>query len=403
MRFSKLTSRMAGQGAAAWDVHARACAAQAKGEDVVVMSLGETDFATPDAVIEEAIRALRGGDTKYTPILGQAGLRRAVADWARTSHGIPVNSEGVAITSGCQHALYAAAQLLLEEGDEVLVLEPMFVTYEASLKATGAILKPIPCPASNRFHPDMAALRAALSPRSRAIFLATPVNPSGAVLTREELHEIAGIAQKNDLWVVSDEVYAELVYEGSHLAIASLAGMAERTVTLGSLSKSHAMTGWRAGWALAPEDFIAHMFNLTMCMTFGMPGFVQQGAAFALEHEMGFPAKLRDALRRRRDRLFAILSPVPNLTCWLPEAGMFLLLGVGNTGLTSQEFSRRLYDEEGVSTLDGGAFGASAEGTLRLSFAVSDDQLEKGGARIRRFAESLLSGEGVSCPHLASN
>ncbi len=403
MRFSKLTSRIAGRGAAAWDVHARALAAQAKGEDVVVMSLGETDFTTPDAVIDEAVRAMRAGDTLYTPIRGQARLRRAVANWARTNHGIAVKEDGVAITAGCQNAVFIAAQLLLEKGDEVLVLEPMYVTYEASLRATGAILKPVACPASQRFHPDMAAMRAAIGPRTRAIFLATPVNPSGAVLTREELGEIAEIAQKHDLWVVSDEVYAELVYEGSHLSIASLKGMAERTVTLGSLSKSHAMTGWRAGWAMGPDSFIAHMFNLMLCMTYGQPGFVQQGAALALEREMEFPAKLREALRRRRDKLFAILSPVPNLTCWLPEAGMFLLLGVENSGLTSQEFNRRLFEEEGVATVDGGAFGASTAGTLRLSFAVSDDQLEKGGERIRHFAESLLSGEGVSCPHLASN
>jgi len=403
MRYSKLTSRIAGQGVAAWDVHSRATTAQAKGEDVVVMSLGETDFDTPQAVNDETIKAIRGGDTKYTPIQGQQRFRRAVAEWARTCHGIPVNSDGVAITSGCQNALYATAQVLLEEGDEVLVLEPMFVTYEATLKATGAIMKPIPCPASNWFHPDLTALRAALSPRTRAIFLATPVNPSGAVLNQEELQEIAEIAQEHDLWVVSDEVYAGLVFEGRHISIASFEGMAARTVTLGSLSKSHAMTGWRAGWAMGPEAFIAHMFNLTMCMNFGLPGFIQQGAALALESELAFTSGLSEKLRSRRDTLFAALSQVPNLTCWRPEGGMFMLLGIENTGLTSEEFSLRLFEEEGVASLDGSAFGASTEGTLRLSFAISDAQLEKGCERIKRFAESLLHGEKISCAHLASN
>ncbi len=403
MRFSKLTARIAGEGAAAWDVHSRAVAARAKGEDVVVMSIGETDFATPDPIVDEAVRALRGGDTHYTSSQGRPRLRAAIAARARARYGIAVESDGVAITSGCQNALYAAAQLLLEEGDEALVLEPMYVTYEASLKATGAVMVPVPCPAVSEFHPDIDALRAAVGPRTRAIFLATPVNPTGAVLTREELEEIAAVARQHDLWVVSDEVYADFVYEGEHVAIACLEGMAERTLTLGSLSKSHAMTGWRVGWVIGPRSYIAHMSNLALCMTYGLPGFIQEGAAIALEQDLEIVDSMKQVLRARRDKLHAAMSRAPGLNCWLPAAGMFLLLGVDRTGLSSRDFCERLYEDERVSSVDGGAFGASTAGTLRLSFAASDWQIDKGCERILRFAEALREKGDTAWPRLANS
>ncbi len=391
MRYSVLTRRISGDTAAAWDVHNRASQARARGEDVILMSIGESDVDTPEPIVEAAIDALRAGDTHYMPVIGRDSLRRAVAEDASSVHGIACGKDNVAITLGCQNALYATAALLLDEGSEALVLEPMYITYEASIRAAGADLVPIPCPADRDFHPDVAAMERLVTNRTRAIFLATPVNPTGVVLRRSELQAIADLAKRHDLWVVADEVYCELIYEGRHVPIATLPDMAQRTVTLGSLSKSHAMTGWRVGWMIGPETLIGHMDRLALAMTYGIPGFIQQAAVTAIEADIGIVAQMLDDMRGKRDLVYGTLAGTPGLHVWNASAGMFLLVGVSGTGLTSDEFSKRLYDQEGVSVLDGGTFGASARNTIRISFAGDRDDVLEGVARIKRFTERLMT------------
>ncbi|HSH40741.1 MAG TPA: aminotransferase class I/II-fold pyridoxal phosphate-dependent enzyme [Arenicellales bacterium] len=393
MKFSSLVDRIAGEGAAAWDLHAEAAAALDRGEDVILLSVGDPDLDTPEPVTAAAISALRGGDTHYTEAAGMAPLREAIARHFSAGAGPAVGPENVCVVPGAQNGLFFASMLLLQPGDEALTLEPCYVTYEATIGASGAKPVMVPTRAADGFRPDPDAIAAAVTPRTRALLITNPNNPTGVVMTADELDAIAGIARRHDLWVVSDEVYEALCFEGGHRRIAALPGMAERTVTVSSLSKSHAMTGWRAGWLVGPEPLMHHAINLALCVLYGMPGFVQQAMMVALEQSATSSRHIREVLRRRRDLVVAQLSGCPGLRVLAPQAGMFVMVDVRGTGLGSGEFARRLYDEQGVSVLDGSAFGPGAAGHVRLSFTDDEARLEEACRRIRGFCGSL-GGEG---------
>ncbi|MCF6273831.1 MAG: aminotransferase class I/II-fold pyridoxal phosphate-dependent enzyme [Rhodobacteraceae bacterium] len=389
MRFSPLTKRLSGDGANAWAIHSEALTALAHGKDVIVMSVGDSEFDTPASIVDACISALRAGDTHYTPVVGRARLRKAIARNHQQKTGNPTTAENVISSSGCQNALFNAAQIVLSPGDEVIIFEPMYVTYEAAFQAPGATIIPVPCPAELGFRPDLAAFRAAITDKTVAVVFANPVNPTGVVFPPEDLEVIAEIARQNDLWVIADEVYADLVFEGVHISIAALEGMAARTITVSSLSKSHAMTGWRSGWAIAPKALVLEMEKLALCSTYGLPGFIQEAAAFALENRLEEVAEMRNAFMRRRDLVFSALQAAPGLDCWPAQAGMFLIVDVQKTGLTSEEFVSRLYGETGVSVLNGTTFGPSTAGTVRISFALPEDILLEGCARIQAFTARL--------------
>ena len=380
---------LGGDGANAWAVHTEAQAAHAAGEDVIIMSVGDSEFDTPSSITEACIAALQAGDTHYSEVVGRQRLRKAIAKTHAAQTGNPTLPENIVVCSGCQNALFNASQIAFSPGDEVIVLEPMYVTYEAALQAPGAIIVPVPCPAERGFRPDIDALRSAVTDRTVAIVFASPVNPTGVSLPIDDLEVIAELARENDLWVFADEVYANLVFEGEHVSVASLKDMQERTITLGSLSKSHAMTGWRVGWAVAPELFVAELGKLALCSTYGLPGFIQEAAAFALETEIEEVKVMRDAFLRRRDLALAALQNAPGLSCMRPQGGMFLIVDVRQTGLSGDQFVKRLYRETGVSVLNGAAFGPSTEGTVRLSFAVPEKTLTEGCARIVAFVQKV--------------
>ena len=389
MKLSSLVTRIGGSRVDAWQIHAQANAAAARGEDVIVLSVGDPEFAAPQAVIERAAAALRAGDTHYTTIIGRVPLRERIAARHQAGSGQVVDMRHVVVTSGAQNALFVASLCLCEAGDEVLVPEPLYLTYEATVRASGASLVPVPVRPETGFRLDLDALRAAVTPRTRAIFLATPCNPTGVAMGRDELQAIATLAVAHDLWVVSDEVYASLVFDGEHVGIAGLDGMTERTVTVSSLSKSHAMAGFRLGWAVAPADLARHMGNLLLCMTYGAPGFVQEAACQALDDSDAVTGEIRTLYRRRRDLVCGLLADVPGLRCPAPQAGMFVMLDVRATGLPSSEVAWGLFRQAGVSVLDAQAFGPSAEGFLRMGLVVDDERLAEACRRIRRYMASL--------------
>ena len=398
MRFSSLTDRIRGDRVAAWDIHFAAWAAKGRGEDVIVLSVGDPDFDTPAPVRDAAIAALHAGDTHYTPIPGRPELRAALArDFTRRT-GLTAEPENVIVCAGAQNGLFNATLCLVEAGDEVLVPEPMYLTYEACIRASGATLVPVPADAAT-LRLDAAAMAAAVTPRTRAIFLATPANPTGIVMSAEELEAVAEIARRHDLWVVVDEVYASLTFDRPHLSLATLPGMAERTVTINSLSKSHAMTGWRAGWVVAPAPLVGHMGTLALCMLYGLPGFIQQAALTAVEQGESAVAEMREGYRRRRDIAMELLQGVPGLRCLRPEAGMFMLVDVSGTGLPTMEFAWRLFRETGVSVLDAGAFGPAAANCVRLSFAIGEDRLAEACKRIAGFVTGL-GVPGLAVPNV---
>lgn len=389
MRYSPFVERISGESVSAWDIHYAAVEARGRGEDVIVLSVGDPDFATASDICETAVDALRAGDTHYTHVLGRPALREAIAAKQSRLQGIAVHANNVALVAGAQNGLFATSLCLFSQGDEVLVPEPMYLTYEACIHASGARIATIEQPAANGFRLTRAALEKAITAKTRGIALATPCNPTGNVYSREELELVAEVAREHDLWVISDEVYGQITYDQPHLSIASLPGMAERTVVLNSLSKTHAMTGWRVGWVVAPTALVGHLDNLLLCMLYGLPGFIQEAAVKALELDDEVVSDARTVYRRRRDLVVAGLGGITDLDCRVPQAGMFMLVDVRRTGLSSMDFAWQLFRATGVSVLDAQAFGASAEGFVRISFTVADDTLKDACQRIAGFVEGL--------------
>lgn len=403
MRYSRLSSRVGGSGSDIWTDHYEALARKARGGDVIVMSVGDSEFDTPGAVTRAALGALEAGDTHYCDSQGRLRLRTAVAGYVGGLTGVDYGPQQVAITAGTQNALYAAAALLLDPGDEVLVLEPGFTTYRATIEATGAVMVPVPCPAAGDYQPDIEHLRAAITARTHAIFFASPANPTGASIRPDHLDAIAALARAHDLWIVSDEVYADFIFEGAHQSIASRPGMAERTIVVGSLSKSHAMTGWRIGWAVGPADFAEHYSSLNLALTYGLPGFIQEAGAEALENRPAEIDAMREVFRARRDLVIDALSACPHLAVSRPVAGMFVMVDVRALGCDGRAFSRALYQRYGVTTLDGAEFGASAKGWVRVSFAPCEAELIEGCRRITALAAELAENPPPGQPQVAAD
>jgi aspartate/methionine/tyrosine aminotransferase len=389
MRYSSFTHRIGGEGARAWEIHHRAVQAKRAGADVIILSIGDPDFDTPASIKAAAVAALEAGDTHYTDISGRPALRAAIAAYHTRTTGQPVKPENVAAVSGAQGGLFVASMLVLDHGDDVVVPEPMYLTYEATLRAAGANLIRVPMRPENHFHLDPADLLRAVTPKTKAIVFATPSNPTGAMFSRETLEAMAKLAIERDLWVIADEVYAALTFGKEHVSIAALPGMAERTVTINSLSKSHAMTGWRFGWIVGPEALIAYSHDLGLSNQYGLPGFIQQAAIRALAEPVPEVAMMRDAYRRRRDAAMAALNQVPGLSVHEPEAGMFMMLDVRGTGLSAYDYALGLFEKTGVAILDATPFGKSAEGHCRVSFVVDEASLTEACRRIARYTNAL--------------
>jgi aspartate/methionine/tyrosine aminotransferase len=389
MKYSSFTQRIGTAGARAWDIHHRAIEAKRAGRDVIVLSVGDPDFATPASITAAAIEALRDGDTHYTDILGYPELRAAIAAYHTRITGRQVTPDHVATAAGAQGGLFVSAKLLFDEGDEVVTPEPMYLSYEGTIRAAGAHPVRVPMRPENGFHLDPDDLARAITPKTKAIMYATPGNPTGAMFSREILEAMARLATKHDLWVIADEVYAALTFGKPHISIASLPGMGERTITVNSLSKSHAMTGWRLGWIVGPEAFIRHAHDLGLCMQYGLPGFIQRAAIAALNEPTSIVDGMRDAYRRRRDAAMTQLNQVPGLKAHEPEAGMFMMLDVRGTGLSAYDYSMGLFEKAGVSVLDATPFGPSAEGHCRMSFVVDEQSLTEACRRIARFTNAL--------------
>jgi arginine:pyruvate transaminase len=387
MKFSPLIERIRGEGSDAWRTHYEAAAARERGEDVIILSIGDPDINAPQAVIERAVEKLRSGDTHYTPAAGRLALREAIAKAHTRRTGQEVTAENVLCLSGTQNALFVASLCLAGPGDEAITFDPLYPTYTATIEVSGAKL--LRAPTGPGLRPDLKALETLVTPRTRALFWATPNNPSGVILNDSELEAIGAIARRHDLWLISDEVYAGLAPEGKVPSLA--ARLPERVVTLGSLSKSHSMPGFRAGWLVGPRQLTANAEALSMCMLFGLPGFIQEAALTALGIAPETELKLRQFCDQRRERFMAGLQGIPNIRVFAPEAGMFLLLDVRDTGLSGYEFMRALYERRKVSVLDGAAFGQHTAHFVRICFATEEATIDLACERIRQFCTRDLS------------
>lgn len=388
MQYSSLVERIAGDGADAWRVHYAARVAQERGEDVILLSVGDPDLDTPTPVLERAIERLRAGDTHYTPATGRQHLREAIAAAHRDRTGQVVDAGNVVFLAGAQNALFVTSLCIAAPGDEVIALEPLYPSYPATLEVSGARMVRVGAPAAQGFRADLAALEAAITPRTRAVFFATPNNPSGVILSEADLAAIGALARRHSLWVVADEVYAGLAPGGRVPSLA--AELPEQVVTISSLSKSHSMPGWRAGWLVGPPQLVIHAEAMAQCMLFGLPGFIQEAAVTALSVSDAAESRVREYCAVRRDFLLAGLAGIRGLKCFVPGAGMFLLVDVRGTGLSGYDFMCELYRVERVSVLDGGAFGKETSGFVRVCFATDEELLREAIVRIRRFVESVV-------------
>ncbi|HUC10617.1 MAG TPA: pyridoxal phosphate-dependent aminotransferase [Stellaceae bacterium] len=396
MQFSSRVERLSGPGTGAWSIQQEASLLRDSGHDVISLTVGDPDQPTPAPVVEATIDALRRGRTGYAPTVGYPQLRAAIA--ARFVHrsGRPCTAENVTVTPGAQGGLYCALQCVVGPGDEVIVPEPVYATYQGVAAASGAELVMVPLSAERGFHPDLDSIAGAVTPRTRAVWINSPHNPTGAVFTTEEIAGIAEICRRHDLWLVSDEVYEDLAFTRPHLSPWSLPAMAERTIVVSSLSKSHAMPGFRLGWIIGPPALGRHLFALLLSMTYGSPPFIQLGALAALGGELPEVAALRADYRRRAALMSGILAAAPNCRPIPPEGGMFVLLDIRGTGMAAQQFAKLLLEREDVAVLPCDAFGPSAAGHLRISLTEPDERLAEAGRRIVRCAEALARGEAVS-------
>jgi aspartate aminotransferase len=368
----------------AFEVLARARALEAQGRRIVHLEIGEPDFETAPHIKQAAADALANDYTHYGPSPGLLPAREAVARYVARTRGIPVDPEQIVITPGAKPILAFTILATVNEGDEVLIPDPGFPIYESVVEYVGgsAVSMPLLEERAFRFDPD--ELRRRVTDRTRLIILNSPHNPTGGVLTLGDLEAVAEVARERDLWVLSDEIYSRLIYEGEHYSIATLHGMAERTVILDGFSKTYAMTGWRLGYGVAPLALVPHLSRLQTNVTSCTASFVQMAGIAALEGTQTAVEAMLAEFTRRRAAVIAGLNSIDGLRCLMPGGAFYAFPRVEVAGLTSKQIADSLLAEEGVALLAGTAFGRHGEGFLRLSFANSMGELTEGIDRIRR-------------------
>lgn len=391
MRVAPILDRVAGLGSDKWRVHFRARQMLARGEPVILLTIGEPDQPTPPPLIDATHRALLAGRTGYSNGRGEARVLQALAAMYSARTGRTVGTDQFIWVPGTQSALYLLLTGLVATGDEVLLADPCYATYHGLVRATGATSVPVPLQQDRGFRLDAADVERAVTPATRLIFLNSPHNPTGAVLSREDIRAIGAVARRHDLWILSDEVYASLIFDGGPPFASPFdeADLADRTVVASSLSKSHAAPGFRAGWCAGPAAFISRLLPLAEAMLFGAQPFIADMAAEALHSEFTAAAQMRTAYARRAAHLAEALAGVPGLRVHPPQAGMFVMLSVDGLGVDGETFADRLLTEEGVAVMPGIAFGDAAAGMVRISLTVPDAALAEGGTRMAHLARRL--------------
>ena len=370
-------------------------------EDVISLGVGEPDFVTPWRVRESAIHSLERGRTTYTSNQGLPELRRGIAAQLGRRFGLDYRPDQILITVGVSEGLDLALRAVLDPGDEVIVPQPCYVAYPACVSLAGGVPITLPTHADEGFVPSAEAVERLLTPRTRAILLNYPNNPTGATMTRPQLLALAAVAARHDLVVVSDEIYDRLTYAGEHIPFAGLPGMAERTLLLNGFSKAYAMTGWRIGYAAGPAPLIAAMTKIHQYTALCASRTAQEAALEALRVPDRDLQAMVDDYDGRRRLIVAGFNRI-GLPCHLPEGAFYAFPSIAPTGLSSQEFAERLLHEAHVAVVPGDAFGAGGERHVRCSYASSIAQIEEALSRIDRFVSGLPSFEPASAPVAAA-
>ena len=383
--FSRLVERLHSSTGDAWQVHDQAMQMKQRGEDVVILSIGDPDFRTPDPIIDNAVSHMRVGRTHYSPALGELSLRRAVADYETRTSPHPCITDEVSIFPGVTSAIYAVLSCLLDAGDEIIIVDPWYVGYEPILDALDVKVKTVLAMPENRFEPQLEDFLSAISDETRVVFVNTPGNPTGAIINRETLDKLASYCYEHGIWLVCDEVYSMFTYENSHISLRTAAQQLDNVVVIDGLSKSHAMSGWRMGWVVAPVELTAHLGKFAEMSIFGCPQFIQDAAAFALNNDEYYVQDMCARYQKRRDLVCDQLDTMPRLKYLRPESGMFIMVDVSNIYKDDKIFAQKLIDSERVSVLPGSAFGSSTRGHVRISLVQPEDVLTEGCKRLKRF------------------
>ena len=364
-------------------------------EDVISLGVGEPDFDTPWHVREEGIYTLQKGRTFYTANRGLMELRTEISNYIARNHAVQYNpATQVLVTIGGSEAIDLALRACLEPGDEVIYHEPCYVSYLPCITLADGVPVPIPLKEANDFRLTAEELEAAITPKSKALILSFPNNPTGAVMTKEDLEAIAEVIVRHDLLVITDEIYSELSYTGKkHYSLIDLPGMVERTIYINGFSKAYAMTGWRLGYCCGPEEILAQMVKIHQFAIIAAPTMSQYAGTMALKNGASDVEMMRDSYNQRRRYLMAELKRL-GIPCFEPFGAFYIFPNISQFGLSSEEFATRLIREHKVAVVPGSAFGQSGEGFVRVSYAYSIDELKQAFERIERFINELRAEQG---------
>ena len=377
----------------AFEVLAKARALEAQGRDIIHLEIGEPDFDTPPSVVQAGLSALQRGETHYTASAGVIELRTAIAEHLNKTRHLTVDPGQIIVTPGAKPIMFFAMLALLDAGDEAIFPDPGFPIYSSMITFSGATAVPLLLREKNDFNPDLDELRSLVTDRTKLIILNSPENPTGGVLSQSVIHEIAQIARARDLWVLADEIYAEILYEGSHHSILREDGMAERTILLDGFSKTFAMTGWRLGYGVFPWPLVDPVTKLVANSVSCTATFTQRAGTAALTSRPPEVAEMVKAFRERRDVMVNGLNRIDGITCREPKGAFYVFPNITGLGLgDSATVQERILHEAGVAALAGTAFGAGGEGYLRLSYANSLENLQSALTRIGEWAHAAQQG-----------
>jgi arginine:pyruvate transaminase len=392
-QFSNLSARLNMDSGDAWQVHEQALGMKQAGQDVVLLSIGDPDFRTPEPIVDNAVSHMRVGRTHYSPALGELNLRRAVADYESRISPLGCSENEVSIYPGVTSAIYSVMSCLLNAGDEILLVDPLYVGYTPILAALDLKVAVVLASPEHDFEPQLADFKSAITDDTRVVFINTPGNPTGAIISRETLQGLASYCLDKGIWLVCDEVYSMFTYEKPHISLRTAAKQLDNVVVIDGLSKSHAMSGWRVGWVVAPVDLTQHLGRFSAMSIFGCPQFIQDAAAFALNNDEYYVREMRAQYQKRRDLVCERLAQMPRVKYLKPESGMFIMVDVSDICKDDKEFAQKLLDTEKLSVLPGSAFGEGTTGHVRLSLVQPENILIEGCNRLERFLNASLVGK----------
>lgn len=391
MKFAPISDRLTGLGAAKWAVHVEGLRRASLGEPVILLSIGEPDLPPPASVLDKAASSMRAGRTRYAAGQGEPETLLAIADHLTRRSGFRVTPEQVLFTAGTQNGLCTALLTLVQAGDEVLVPDPYYATYEGLVAASGATFVPVPTLPEDNFHVTARAIENAITSRTKVLLLNTPSNPTGAVLSVSEIDAIGDVCERHDLWIICDEVYADMTYDAPFCSPFDRPHLRDRTLAVSSISKSHALPGFRAGWVASHPDVTPRLILVAEAMLFGSQPFIEDALAVALNEKHPEVERLRLAFRERAETLIKSFEGSKAITTRMPEGGMFVMLDIRKTKLTGEQFAWQLLKQENVSVMPGESFGNGGAGHIRIALTVDSAILRDACARIRSLAEKLVA------------